>query len=391
MKNAPILTVALLLSVAAPAVAACGGDCNVDGSVTVDEIVLGVNIALGGGSAADCRATDGNDDSQVTVDEIVIAVNNALAGCPSLVGNYTGSVDLDDGQEGDLALNAAAGGQISGRLDILSSLRAFLRTTALPGVSLPLSGSYDEISGVFTVSGEFADNEGAPHSVAISGTLPASNAGAPFTLQVDGRTYVGSMSRAAAPVTPIATPTATQGIAPTPTSPPRPSPPPGCNNSRGYTRIVAAEAVGTNSYRDLNQPLDMFDVNGADIAALRGITTTSLTCPVGLDTPIIGLTAGVNGFPQDLAEGNVYPISATPVLMLPHILITIVDYSERLATDVFNARLWRASSGTYTIASLTGSTATVIVDAQMQPVATSRATGTFRLQATVIVDMLTHN
>jgi hypothetical protein len=77
--------------------------------------------------------------------------------------------------------------------------------------------------------------------------------------------------------------------------------------------------------------------------------------------------------------------------MLPHILITVVDYSERIASDVFNARLWRAASGTYTIASLTADTATVVIDARMQPVATSAATGTFRMQATVIVDMLAHN
>jgi hypothetical protein len=390
MNNALILAFALMVTAASPAIATCGGDCNVDGSVTVDEIVLGVNIALGSGVVDACQAMDANQDSQVTVDEIVTAVNNALSGCPSLVGEYSGSVDLD-GQEGAVSLNAIAGGEISGQLDILGSLRALLRTTALPNVSVPVSGSYNEINGAFEVTGQFLDNQGGAHTVAISGTLPGSNAAVPFTLQVDDRTYVGSMSRAIVPATRTATATATQASAPTPTPGLRPSPPPGCANSKGYTRIVISEAVGTNAYRDLNQPLDMFDVTGAEIAAQRGITTNSLTCPVTLDSPIIGLTAGVNGFPEELAQGNVYPLSATPVFMLPHILITVVDYSERFATDVFNARLWRAASGTYTVAALTDSTATVVVDAQMAPVPTSAATGTFRMEATVIVDMLVHN
>jgi hypothetical protein len=389
MHCALILAFTLMVTAVSPAFGACGGDCNIDGDVTVDEIVLGVSIALGSGNAEDCQAMDGNQDLQVTVDEILTAVNSALSGCPSLAGEYSGSVNLDGGQEADVSLNAVAGGEISGELDVVSGLLAFVRAGVLPIESVPLTGSYNESSGIYEVTGQFLANQGAPHTISIRGTLPGRNAAVPFTLQVDDRTYIGEMSRAAATATPTAT--ATQGSLPTPTSAPRPSPPPGCNNSMGYTRIVISDAAGTNAYRDLNQPLDMFDVRGADIAALRGITTNSLTCPVTLDTPIIGLTAGVNGFPQDLAEGNVYPISAGPVFMLPHILITVIDYSERLATDVLNARLWRGASGTYTVASLTGSTATIVVDAQMQPVPTSRATGTFRMQATIIVDMLMHN
>jgi hypothetical protein len=62
--------------------AACLGDCNGDGEVTVDEILLMVNIALGAADISECLAGDGNGDEQVTVDEIISAVNNALQGCP---------------------------------------------------------------------------------------------------------------------------------------------------------------------------------------------------------------------------------------------------------------------------------------------------------------------
>lgn len=60
---------------------ACLGDCNGDDEVTVDEVIAGVNIALGSAGITACPAFDGNGDAAVTVDEIVRAVNFALAGC----------------------------------------------------------------------------------------------------------------------------------------------------------------------------------------------------------------------------------------------------------------------------------------------------------------------
>jgi hypothetical protein len=63
--------------------AGCPGDCNADGAVKVDELVKGVNIALGTTAVGECVAFDINDDGQVTVAELIKAVNAALTGCPS--------------------------------------------------------------------------------------------------------------------------------------------------------------------------------------------------------------------------------------------------------------------------------------------------------------------
>jgi hypothetical protein len=60
----------------------CVGDCDNDGTVTVDELVSGINIALGLRPIGDCPRFDGGGDGQVTVDEILEATNNALGGCP---------------------------------------------------------------------------------------------------------------------------------------------------------------------------------------------------------------------------------------------------------------------------------------------------------------------
>lgn len=60
---------------------ACPGDCDGDGSVTIDELVLQVTVALDRAPVAQCPAGDGNQDGAITVDEIVAAVNAALNGC----------------------------------------------------------------------------------------------------------------------------------------------------------------------------------------------------------------------------------------------------------------------------------------------------------------------
>ncbi|MFI5365735.1 MAG: choice-of-anchor Q domain-containing protein, partial [Candidatus Binatia bacterium] len=64
-----------------PTAAPCVGDCNGNGSVTVDEILTLVNIALGDTPITACEAGNANHDGEITVDEILTAVNNALNGC----------------------------------------------------------------------------------------------------------------------------------------------------------------------------------------------------------------------------------------------------------------------------------------------------------------------
>jgi hypothetical protein len=62
--------------------AACVGDCNGDGVVTVAEIITGVNIALGSFAIDRCQAIDANGNSAVSINELIAAVNNLLRGCP---------------------------------------------------------------------------------------------------------------------------------------------------------------------------------------------------------------------------------------------------------------------------------------------------------------------
>jgi len=61
----------------------CPGDCNGDGEVSINELIIGVNIALGAQAVTACTAMDSNGDGAVTVNELIRAVSMALNGCPA--------------------------------------------------------------------------------------------------------------------------------------------------------------------------------------------------------------------------------------------------------------------------------------------------------------------
>jgi hypothetical protein len=69
----------------------CVGDCAGNGSVAIDELVLGVNIALGNQPVSRCTAMDGSGDGSVTIDELTRAVLAALDGCAPAAATATPS------------------------------------------------------------------------------------------------------------------------------------------------------------------------------------------------------------------------------------------------------------------------------------------------------------
>ncbi len=59
----------------------CPGDCNWNGVVGIDEIIVAVNNALGLRNRHDRPTADTDNNGNVTIDEIISAVHRELQGC----------------------------------------------------------------------------------------------------------------------------------------------------------------------------------------------------------------------------------------------------------------------------------------------------------------------
>jgi hypothetical protein len=75
------MLIAIMMVRRGPAIAqSCVGDCNGDGAVQIDELIVGVNIALNLLDISECPSLD-DGHGTVTVDRLIAAVNSALCGC----------------------------------------------------------------------------------------------------------------------------------------------------------------------------------------------------------------------------------------------------------------------------------------------------------------------
>jgi hypothetical protein len=95
----------LAACIATSAAAQCPGDCNGDSQVTVDELVVAVNIALGEASVEECDAADSGGDGQITVDELVSATGSALDGCGGQGTAFVIATDFETGSFGTVSFD----------------------------------------------------------------------------------------------------------------------------------------------------------------------------------------------------------------------------------------------------------------------------------------------
>lgn len=91
-----VVTIAITVAIVQPGVSVgqafgCPGDCNLDATVTIDELVMVTAMALGEGPSDQCVSADANRDSRVRIDDILNAVRRSMIGCPPMgwcVGLY---------------------------------------------------------------------------------------------------------------------------------------------------------------------------------------------------------------------------------------------------------------------------------------------------------------
>lgn len=212
LPGSGIAAVALLsLLGAAPAWAVCAGDCSGDGEVTVNELVLGVNIALGNAAIEECGSFDVNSDAEVTVTELIGAVNSALNGCTGFAGHYRSTVTLDGGRTGTMDLTVQPNGTATGELVISDGGTAAAGSGSAGAVvaNVSLSGSVNLDTGEFSITGSYLDAHGQTVPINVAGTLPFQIGGAgTVNFQIGPNGFTGSIVAAAAG-TPTPTPTGT--------------------------------------------------------------------------------------------------------------------------------------------------------------------------------------
>jgi len=66
---------------ATPTAFACAGDCDGGGSVTIDEVIDAVRVALGVAPVSTCTAVDRDASGTVEIDELIASVDSSLTGC----------------------------------------------------------------------------------------------------------------------------------------------------------------------------------------------------------------------------------------------------------------------------------------------------------------------
>jgi hypothetical protein len=363
------LTVVMLLSGRGIALGACAGDCAGNGTVAVNELILGVNIALGNASTDQCPAFDTGGDHQVTVSELVAAVSNALNGCP-FTGQYASFVAVGDGETATIHIQVDPDGQATGTLSVAASSSVRARPALMLEIPLlNLTGTVDLETGAYHLVGTVQGEDGDV-PVDVSGSLPDRvSGGGTLQLDIGSETFTGTVVSGTGVPTPTRTVPATTAT-PTATGTPGslPTEKPGCQG--GIVQATITNVSGTNSYVDLGGEL------------VLGPTTATVTgnLAFGGGTMPCHLMAG------DLIRRFQYVVIATPVLG-SHPLGPqkgTIDYLETPTSNPLGTRGWRSASGTLIVDAIEGGSVLFrVVDATMVPEPSfsfqSPATGTFTL------------
>ena len=134
----------------------CIGDCNGDGTVTVDELIRGVDIVLGSQPVTECASLDTSDNGQVSVDEVIQAVNAALQGCAGSLRNAVTSRPVGSALHGrswrlvraqKSEVSVVGGCLLAGVVSIAHHRDGHRRRRRLPEGCAVVGGDVDELLG----------------------------------------------------------------------------------------------------------------------------------------------------------------------------------------------------------------------------------------------------
>jgi hypothetical protein len=124
----------------------CLGDCGDDGVVTVDEVILLVNVALGSAPLTACPLP-GLAAVLPTIDHLIGAVNNLVDGCPPPVPTPTPTVIIDDG------------GLIPGRILRIEFFTSPPFVESLPNTLYAFLGNAERVEAYGSMTGALYDGD----------------------------------------------------------------------------------------------------------------------------------------------------------------------------------------------------------------------------------------
>lgn len=355
MRTAILMT--LILAAAGPAGAVCGGDCGGDGLVTVNELITGVNLALGS-AGSQCPSFDRNADGAVVVNELVAAVANALNGCP-FTGRYTARLDVGDNETAVIRMMVDPDGSATAELMVVPTTA----TGAALRLEIPLlnlTGTVDLDTGAFQFSGTAEGAEG-DIPVNIAGVMPERpGLSGTVDLEIASESFSGTVLTGTGQPTPTRTPTQA-AVTPTPTATSLPAnfpTPPGGGCLNGTWSVTFRDVNGANNYADLGAGLALEKGNFTNIPnTVFGGGAVPCTLNVGDVLRRVQLLY----IGADAVAGASLPIGRGRGQVT-------FDYLEAPATNPFATRGWRADSGTLVIDQLEGTNVRFhIVNAVMSP------------------------
>ena len=105
----------------------CAGDCDGNGSVVINELILCVRISLDETPLAQCEECDDDGDSTVAINELVLAVTKSLASCAAAANRNPGdaehAVDAEYASDAEHARHPRWADAHAGRRALLSAQR----------------------------------------------------------------------------------------------------------------------------------------------------------------------------------------------------------------------------------------------------------------------------
>jgi hypothetical protein len=214
-RRVSLLSALLLIIAHGTAQAQCVGDCNGDGEVTINELILGVNIALGSTPVSACEAF-ANGEGVVDIAQLIKGVNNALNGCPPPADTPTATTTATGVPTATATMPAASTATATSSP---TSVFTLTPTRTLTGTNPPTATPTLPPTATHTIvvpPTATATATGVPTGTATA-TMPASTATA--TAESTATATAESTATAVATATDTAepTPTATQADTATPT------------------------------------------------------------------------------------------------------------------------------------------------------------------------------